>query len=262
MGQLVVSQTRDGVLEVTLTRPQKRNALSTQMFAELGEAFAGAADPAVTRVLVRGEGAVFCAGIDLDSLAALAGAGNGAADFESAGGELQSHFMALERAGKPSVAAIQGAAFGAGLQLALACDLRVAAEGTRMGFFEIRYGIIPDLSGIHRAVQLMGPARAKDLILTGREIQADEAMRLGLVDRVVPADKVETTARALLDEIGSRSPAATSAAKRLVDAAAAGQAPDANLRDVLRAQLELLHSLGFAQQAERLAEREAAKPPA
>jgi len=262
MADIVRTDLNDGVLEVTLNRPEKRNALSTAMFAALGEAFAQVEDPAVARVLVRAEGPVFCAGIDLDSLAALAGAGNGAGSFESGGGELQRIFMALERAGKPSVCAVQGAAFGAGIQLALACDLRVVAAGTRLGFFEIRYGIVPDLAGIHRAVQLIGPARAKDLVLTGREVDAEEALRLGLADRVVPAAEVESAARALLDEIGSRSAAATGAAKRLIDAAAAGQPPGENLAAVLREQLQLLQSLGFAQQAERLATREVATPPA
>ena len=261
MAELVTTTINDGVLEVTLNRPEKRNALSSEMFAALGIALARADEPKVARVLVRGEGPVFCAGIDLDALAMLAG-GDGAGGFQAGGSELQRIFMLLEHAGKPSVCAVQGAALGAGLQLAMGCDLRVAAAGTRLGFFEIRYGIVPDLGGIHRAVQLTGPARAKDMILTGREVDAAEALSFGLVDRVVAPHALEAEARRLLDEIGSRSGTATRAAKRLIDAAAAGQAPADNLRDVLAAQLGLLQGLGFAQQADKLTQREAAKPPA
>ena len=179
----------------------------------LGEAFARAADDEqVTRVLVRGEGPVFCAGIDLDSLAAGL-SDKDARGVEEGGAELQRPFMALERAGKPSVCAVQGGAFGAGLQLALACDLRVIGAGTRLGFFEIRYGVSPDLGGTHRTVQLLGPARAKDLVLTGRDIDADEAYRIGLVDGWSRRARRRRRHGPCWIEIGGRSAPATIAAK-------------------------------------------------
>jgi enoyl-CoA hydratase len=185
---------------------------------------------------------VFCAGIDVASLAGFEGSDG---DFMSTGHRLQEIFMALERIGKPSVCAVHGVAVGAGLQLALACDLRVAARGTRFGAYEIHYGIVPDLTGIHRLVQLCGPARAKDLALTGRDVDADEALRIGLVDRVVDPADVRTAAQALAREIAGKSPRAVQAAKRLIDASAAGEAPEENLASVLKEQIKLMQSEDF-----------------
>jgi enoyl-CoA hydratase/carnithine racemase len=245
--QLVTSELADGILTITLRRADKRNALNPELFAAVGDAFTAADRDEVRVVLLEGEGPVFCAGIDVGSLVALGNNGNGQ-DLESGGGErLQEIYMTLERIGKPSVCAVHGAAVGAGFQLALACDLRVAAKGVRLGMFEIHYGIIPDLTGIHRVVQLAGPARAKDLVLTGRELGAEEALAMGLVDRVVEPSELATAARALAAEIASKSPRATSAGKRLVDAAAAGQSPDDNLKDVLAAQLKLMRGADFTE---------------
>jgi enoyl-CoA hydratase/carnithine racemase len=237
--ELVLTAVEDGVLEITLNRPEKRNALSIELFDACGEAFERAAEPAVRAVLLRGNGPVFCAGIDLNSLAALSGdRAEGA--FQRSLQHLQGIFMRLERIGKPSVAAMQGAAVGAGFQLGLACDLRVAADDLRMGMFEIHYGIVPDLGGIHRVVQLCGPSRAKDLAMTGREVLPDEALRLGLVDRVVPVAELDPAARALAREIAGKAPLAVRAIKRLSDSVAAGQGPEASLDAVGEAQLECL----------------------
>src|ERR1700682_5279205 len=182
---LVLTGIDEGVLEITLNRPEKRNALSIELFDAIGDAFRLAAEPAVRAVLVRGNGPVFCAGIDLGSLASLA-ADHTEGGFLSSLQHLQDIFMRLERIGKPSVAAMQGGGVGGGIQLGLACALRVAADDLRMGMYEVHYGIVPDLGGIHRMVQLCGPARAKDLAMTGRDVTPDEALRIGLVDRVVP----------------------------------------------------------------------------
>jgi enoyl-CoA hydratase/carnithine racemase len=243
--ELVLTDLQDGILTITLNRPEKRNALSIELFQAVGQAFLGAAEPEVRVVLLRGAGEVFSAGIDLGSLAGLAG--GDAANFRVGGGELQDIFMRLERIGKPSVAAIQGAAFGAGLQLALACDLRVAAEDARLGLFEIHFGIIPDLGGIHRLVHLCGLSRAKDLVLTGREVRPKKAMRIGLVDRVVPAEELDQAALELAREIASKAPLAAQSGKRLADQAAAGQSPEDNLKDVLEAQIVNLASPDFAE---------------
>ena len=242
---LVLTEIDDaGVLTITLNRPEKRNALSLELFEAVGEGCQRAFEPEVRAVLLRGEGSVFCAGIDVGALAAIGGGGD-PDSFRASAAHLQDIFMTLERAGKPSVAAVHGAAVGAGLQLAMACDLRVVAEGTRLGMFEIHYGIIPDLGGIHRAVHLCGLSRAKDLVLTGREVPADEALRIGLADRVVAAEDVQAAARELVDEIVAKAPAAIRAGKRMVDQAARGQAPDDNLADVITAQLECIMSPDF-----------------
>jgi enoyl-CoA hydratase/carnithine racemase len=244
--ELVLTSIEDGVLEITLNRPDKRNALSLELFEAVGEAFGRAVDPGVRVVLLRGSGLVFCAGIDLASLAGLAGdPAEGA--FLKGVQHLQDIYMRLERIGKPSIAAMQGAALGAGLQLGMACDLRVAAEDLRLGLFEVHYGIIPDLGGLHRLVQLCGPSRAKDLAMTGREIKPKKAMRIGLVDRVVPPEELDEVSRALAAEIAGKAPLAVRAIKRLVDAAAAGQAPADNLRDVGQAQVECIGHPDFAE---------------
>ncbi|MGI8609774.1 MAG: enoyl-CoA hydratase/isomerase family protein [Candidatus Dormibacteria bacterium] len=241
---LVLTSVEDGLLTITLNRPDKRNALSLELFKATGEAFDRAAQPDVRVVLLRGEGRVFCAGIDLAPLAAL---GGDDANFLSGVAQLQEIYMKLERIGKPSVCAVHGVAFGAGLQLATACDLRVAADDARMGLLEIRYGIIPDLTGIHRVVQLCGVSRAKDIAMTGREVAAEEALRIGLVDRVVPAAEVQSTALELARAIAGNAPIATSWIKRLADQASAGQAPEDNLRDVAAAQAECISSPDFGE---------------
>ncbi|HEV1998188.1 MAG TPA: enoyl-CoA hydratase/isomerase family protein [Candidatus Dormibacteraeota bacterium] len=255
---LVLTAVEDGLLTITLNRPEKRNALSLGLFDAVGEAFDRAAEPDVRVVLLRGEGRVFCAGIDLSSLAVLGGA-DVRVDFLSGVAHLQEIHMKLERIGKPSVCAVHGVAFGAGLQLATACDLRVAADDARLGLLEIRHGIIPDLTGIHRVVQLCGPSRAKDIAMTGRELGADEALRIGLVDRVVAAAEVQATALELARAIAANAPLATSWIKRLADQAAAGQHPDENLRDVAAAQLECITSPDFS---EAFTARMEGRPPA
>ena len=237
--ELVLTKVEAGVLEITLNRAEKRNALSPELFEAVGEAFEQAADPQVRAVLLRGQGPVFCAGIDLNSLAGLAGdPAEGA--FLKGVHHLQDIYMRLDRIGKPSVAAMQGAAVGAGLQLGLACDLRVAAEDLTMGLFEIHYGIVPDLGGLFRVVQLCGPARAKDLAMTGREVKPEEALRIGLVDRVVPPESLADAGRALARELAGKAPLAVRAIKRLCDDVAAGQAPGASLLAVAEAQVDLI----------------------
>jgi enoyl-CoA hydratase/carnithine racemase len=237
--ELVLTELKEGVLEITLNRPEKRNALSLELFDAVGEAFDQAAEPEVRAVLLLGAGPVFCAGIDLNSLAGLAGdPAEGA--FLKGVTHLQDIYMKLDRIGKPSVAAMHGAAVGAGLQLGLACDLRVAAEGLTMGLFEIHYGIAPDLGGLFRVVQLLGKARAKDLAMTGREVKPDEALRIGLVDRVVPVEGVVDAGRALARELAGKAPLAVRAIKHLIDAAAAGQGPEASLQAVAEAQVKLI----------------------
>ena len=241
--KLVLADIRDGLLTITLDRPQKRNALSLEMFEQLGAAMHRAEHPSVRGVLVRGNGPVFCAGIDVNALAGQVGGSREDGEAFIAG--LQDVFMILERSGKPSVAAVQGAALGAGLQLALACDLRVVAEDATLGLLEIHYGIVPDLAGIHRMVGLCGPAHTLDLVLTGREVRPKKAQRMGFVDRVVEAGELDSAAVALVGDIMARSPLAMMAATRLVHSAAAGDSAEENLRKVREAQLDLLASADF-----------------
>lgn len=119
----------------------------------------------------------------------------------------------------PVIAAIHGAAFGGGLELALACDIRLAADDAQMGLTEVGWGIIPGAGGCARLAALVGPARAKELIFTARRLTAEEALALGLVNRVVRREQLLTAARALAEEIARQAPLAVRAAKRALDAA-------------------------------------------
>jgi len=207
------------VATITLARPEKRNAVNLTMFQELGVAASRAGDDADVRaVLVRGEGPSFCAGIDLAEMAQLGGAL--AEDVRSLGIVAQRPFLLLATMDKPSVAAVQGHALGAGFQLALACDLRVAASDASFGMLEIGYGLVPDLGGNHRLRALLGPAVAKELVWTRRRVDAGEAERIGLVNRVVPPDGLAEEATGLVRTLADTAPIPVRLAKRLIDGAA------------------------------------------
>ncbi|MGH2545961.1 MAG: enoyl-CoA hydratase/isomerase family protein [Actinomycetota bacterium] len=209
----------DGVATIELARPDKRNAISAQMFSELGDAAeAAASDPGIRAVLVRGDGPSFCAGIDVTLLGQLAGTRG--ARLRSFIRTAQRPFLTLAQMDKPSVAAVQGHALGAGFQLALACDLRVCAEDVRFAMLEVRFGLIPDLGGIHRLSRLIGPARTKELVWTGRTVEPEEAERLGLANRVVPAETLTKEGEALAREVAASPPIPVSLTKSLIGRAA------------------------------------------
>jgi 2-(1,2-epoxy-1,2-dihydrophenyl)acetyl-CoA isomerase len=209
----------DGVATIELARPDKRNAISAQMFSELGDAAeAAASDPGIRAVLVRGDGPSFCAGIDVTLLGQLAGTRG--ARLRSFIRTAQRPFLTLAQMDKPSVAAVQGHALGAGFQLALACDLRVCAEDVRFAMLEVRFGLVPDLGGIHRLSRLIGPARTKELVWTGRTVEPEEAERLGLSNRVVPAETLAKEGEALAREVAASPPIPVSLTKSLIGRAA------------------------------------------
>ena len=216
--ETIAYEVSDGVARVTLARPDKRNALSLPMFRELGDAGAAAAsDPGVRAVLVRGAGSSFCAGIDVTELAGLAGAEPD--DVRKLATTAQRPMLQLATMDKPTVAAVHGHALGAGLQLALACDLRICADDVSFGMLEIRFGLIPDLGGTKRLTALVGPAAAKELIWTGRLVDAGEALRLGLANRVVPLGHLDDEATAMARALAAAPPGSLALAKGLVEAA-------------------------------------------
>jgi enoyl-CoA hydratase/carnithine racemase len=142
---------------------------------------------------------------------------------------------------KPTIAAVQGHAVGAGFQLALACDLRVAGHDVKLGMLEARFGLIPDLGGPHRLTRLVGPARAKELIWTTRLVEAEESLRLGLVERVAPANAILEEAHRLAGETLRHSPLAVRWSKALVESAV--EVPlDQHLAAALEAQTMCLRS--------------------
>lgn len=230
---------KGGVSAITLARPDKRNALSAEMFEELAEVVERAGgDESARCVLVRGEGPSFCAGIDVAAFVRIAGAQEQFPEFIA---RAQRGFRALATLPKPTVAAVQGHALGAGFQLALACDLRVAAEDVSFGMLEIRFGLLPDLGGNGRLAALVGPAVAKELVWTGRQLDAAEAQRLGLANRVVAPAALEEESTALAEALAAAAPLPVRASKAIIDHAAS--APIEDLMDEeARAQNHMLGS--------------------
>ena len=172
----------DGVALITIDRPQALNALNAELLLELATAFdLIEADVNVRALVVTGTGRAFVAGADVAELATLADAFAGR-EASLGGQDVMNTLAALPF---PTIAAINGFALGGGLELALACDLRVAAHDAKLGLPEVGLGLIPGYGGTQRLPRLIGQGRALDLVLTGRHVPADEALQLGLVTRVV-----------------------------------------------------------------------------
>ncbi|MDA8371968.1 MAG: enoyl-CoA hydratase-related protein [Nocardiopsaceae bacterium] len=200
------------VAVIRLDRP-KMNALNAQVQREIGAAAAQVgADDGVRAVVIYGGERVFAAGADVKEMADM-----GYAEMVEHSGVLQDSFTAVARIPKPVIAAITGYALGGGCELALCADFRVAAEDARLGQPEIQLGIIPGAGGTQRLPRLIGPARAKDLIFTGRHVTAEEALSIGLVDSVVPAGDVYASAVAMAARYTSGPAIALRAAKQAID---------------------------------------------
>lgn len=212
MGEFVRVEVKDAVATVRLDRP-KMNALNIRMQRELAAAAAEVdADTDVRAVVLYGGERVFAAGVDVKEMAEMS-----YADMAGHSRALQSAFNAVADIGKPVVAAITGYALGGGLELALCADFRIAGESAKVGQPEILLGIIPGAGGTQRLPRLVGPARAKDLVFTGRHVGAAEALEMGLVDRVVPDEEVHAAAVAMAERFTSGPPLALRAAKQAID---------------------------------------------
>jgi len=199
---------------ITVNRPDKLNALNGAVIAELDQAIGEIErDSAVRGVVLTGAGPkAFVAGADIGEIAS-----QGPIDGKARALEGQRVFRRLERCGKPVVAAVNGFALGGGCELAMACHLRVAAEGARFGQPEVKLGIGPGYGGTVRLPRLVGRGRALELLLTGAMIDAQEALRIGLVNRVVPADRVLPESEQLLTTILANGPLAIRACLEAVD---------------------------------------------
>ena len=209
----LLTSREDGALLVELNRPERRNALDETLQNELLELFAEAAhDPEVRGVILTGGGEAFSAGGDLSRFEREWNP----AEFRAYSHELTRLISSIERLEKPVVAAIGGLATGAGTQLALSCDLRIASENARFLFREGMIGFIPSHGGCVRLVKLVGLARARDILLGGEDLDAGEAYRYGLITRVVPHEKLLDEARERLRHIFERAPQAYGLAKRLL----------------------------------------------
>jgi enoyl-CoA hydratase/carnithine racemase len=213
MAEFVRVERDQGIATIRLDRP-KMNALNAQVQDQIAAAALEVdADPDVRAVVLYGGEKVFAAGADIKEMAEASFA-QVAADSR----RLQAAFTAVARVGKPVAAAITGYALGGGLELALCADFRVAGEGARLGQPEILLGIIPGAGGTQRLPRLIGPARAKDIVFTGRFVGAAEALQIGLVDKVVPDDQVYRVARDLVAQYANGPAVALRAAKQAIDA--------------------------------------------
>jgi enoyl-CoA hydratase/carnithine racemase len=209
---------------LTLARPDKRNAQNPLMWQELADLGADLLpDQTLRCLLVAGEGPSFSAGIDLvEGLAGMIAEMTKRAPDEhtlDVGLGVAGTFRWIPNLGCPSIAAVRGHAYGAGLQLALACDFRVFAQGAKVGLIETRYGILPDMGATVRLPRIVGEGRARELILLGEVIDAPEALRIGLANRVVNDAEVESAAAELATRLAAQPPLAIRGARRAIDAA-------------------------------------------
>jgi enoyl-CoA hydratase len=213
MAEFVRVTVADGVGTIRLDRP-KMNALNVQVQEEIRAAADQVADDDEVRaVAVWGGERVFAAGADIKEMADMS-----YADMVRRSGPLQSALSAVARIRKPVVAAVNGYALGGGCELALCADYRIAAEDAVLGQPEILLGVIPGAGGTQRLSRLVGPSKAKDIIFTGRLVAAEEALRIGLVDKVVPAGEVYDAAVAWASQFRTAASLALRAAKEAIDA--------------------------------------------
>jgi enoyl-CoA hydratase/carnithine racemase len=242
----VFTEDRGPVRYVVLNRPEKRNAMNLELLLGLDAALHdAAADGEVQCVVVRGEGPAFSAGADRDELAVSAG---------GPGRRFREVFLdcanTCEEMAKAVICQIHGACLGGALEVALGCDFRLASSDARLGLPEVKFGVIPDVGGSTRLPAIIGLGRAKELIMTARTIDAPEAERIGLVNRVVAPDQLEQATQQLVAELLANSPVAVGHAKCVIDASA---------RPALAASLVLEgavqeYCLAAAQRAQRAAD--------
>jgi enoyl-CoA hydratase/carnithine racemase len=212
MGELVRIETEQAVATIRLNRPPM-NALGTDLQADLADAAAAVtSDPAVRAVVLYGGEKLFAAGADIKEMAETDYAG-----MTEVSVRLQAALNAIAAIRKPVIAAVTGYALGGGLELALCADFRVLGEGARVGQPEILLGLIPGAGGTQRLPRLIGPARAKDLIFSGRFVSAAEALSIGLADKVVPDDQVYSAALEMAGKYAAGPAIAIAAAKQAID---------------------------------------------
>lgn len=216
----ILTQTRGPLFEIILNRPERRNAIDWPMLQALGAAIDQAEQTSGIRaILIRAEGVAFSVGLDLTGLQSI---------IEQFGERwrenlfpvttaMQQILNRVENCSLPTIALLQGYCLGLGMELALACDFRIAADSARLGLPETRLGLIPDVGGTTRLTRLVGAGRAKELIMTGKQIDTGLADRWGLVNHVVPAADLLARGEALAAELAEAAPLAVSYAKRVIN---------------------------------------------
>ncbi len=228
--------------DLVLCRPEVLNAMSVEVFDALSDAADEVAKIEGLRVLVvSGEGRSFSSGIDTSSFGTVSG------DPETMIARAQAGFRKIAALPVPTIAAVRGHAIGAGLQLALACDLIVATKDASLGLLEARYGLVPDLGGTQRLPRLVGPARAKKMIWLAERLSGDEAERIGLVQQVVEGTELDAAVDALATALAGAPPLAVRQVKRLVElAGTADHATGMDEEAVAQAQMLTSNDFGEA----------------
>ena len=258
--EMIRFERREGVGWLTLNRPEKLNAQNREMWNEmrqLGRELEN--DDELRCLVVIGEGRAFSAGLD-QSLLVGGGIAEGVPAPSDNGAEPmikpeQLPFYWIHTAPFASIAAVRGYALGAGFQLALACDLRIFAEGTKIGLLEFKYGLLPDMGASEWLTRLVGPAVAKELTFTAAQIGAKKAKRLGIANQVVPENKLESAAEELAQTLAAQPPLAIRGAKKAIQAA---YEPDGRAVELaLLAQMECLRSEDFREAGKAFVEKRA-----
>ncbi len=216
--QIVTTEDRGPVRHVVLNRPEKRNAMNAELILALNEAIQYAAgDPDVRVVVLRGEGPMFSSGVDFASFAPLVEDPTRLREFRR---PMIESWNLLEEMTKPTIAQIHGACIGGAMELALACDMRTIADDAMIGLPETRIGLIPDVGGSSRLPAMIGIGRAKEMVMASKLITGTEAERIGLANRVAPADQLDALTNQLVAELLACAPIAVGLSKRVMDAAA------------------------------------------
>lgn len=217
MADEVLVERADGIATVILNRPHMRNALNLAMWAALPSILEGLAhDPAVRAVVLRGAGQeAFASGADISEFEAVR---RDRSTAEAYNARTEAAYAAIEGCPKPTVAMIYGFCMGGGIALAMGCDLRFAARGAKFGIPAARLGIVYGLHSTKRLVNLVGPSRAKDILFSARTFDAEEALAMGFVDRVLPADELEAYTYDYLKKIAANAPLSVRGAKLVIDA--------------------------------------------
>ncbi|MHA2090753.1 MAG: enoyl-CoA hydratase/isomerase family protein [Candidatus Kariarchaeaceae archaeon] len=206
---------KENIAKITFNRPEKLNAFSNEVLEELNLALDKAEqDPDIRAIIITGNGKAFSAGADLSSLGTMTP--EQGYDYTLKG---QEAFRRIENFPKGIIAAINGYAFGGGLEIAMACDIRIASEEAKMGTSEVKIGLIPAWGGSQRLPYLIGMSRAREMILTGNTYSANDAMEMGLLSKVVPADELASTAAFMAAAIADNAPLAITAAKESMNKA-------------------------------------------
>ena len=230
--ETILVENRDAVALITINRPKALNALNALVFQELERALSAIdADEEIAAVVLTGSEKAFAAGADIKEMADL--------DFSAAyNTDYVAHWQNVTRHSKPIIAAVAGYALGGGCELAMLADTIIAGENARFGQPEINLGVIPGIGGSQRLTRAVGKAKAMDLVLTGRQMKADEAERAGLVSRVVPTEEALAVAKEAAATIASKSLISVYLAKEAVN-----RAFDTTLTEGVRAERSLFYSL-------------------